>query len=820
MRNGNNKASSDSNALPSNPFLEALSKYDLFDYQLEADASIEEELKHSGIAVLSICPGGGKTKTALKRCLRILANGGRALILAHGSNVLKSQWTDELIELDVPFTVDPSKQDQLLVSIPQAINKKLKNQEFDLLIVDEAHEFYYADMVQEILKNNTFKFQVLLTGTPSEFIYRGHRPIIIPGTKVFQKGRLADAYIGLVKSSYLIESKDYDHKTNDVKKEKVTNQKETEESLDALLDEMLLRLSQNAIKSSPNMINAAKFLPESAYQKFTTVFSELDKTMIAASNILQGKQILNYLLKNGVKAIMSDSKDDKDSANIAKFKSDPEIKVLITVKRGILGFNMLDLVNVVDFSCTRDIDRIYQLYARVLRKHNNVKKYFFRVVSKLNSNVDSYFTQAALCLNNEEFISKYNGKNLKQLDIIRVKGAQNATSESEDRTSKTRSSNPTSAKAHNLNEEFYKDIVSLGLMNELVMNKGSDSWKEFEYVNFSQAIGKLNGARFKGSLELSELISKRMNSYEPIATKFDFNDIVFYLESAYDSNSPNFNPDLVRKVAKKEPFLLFGIKEFLPDAMLSLLSGKYDSGDRFPYRGVPAAETAKEMLTNCLEKLDPTNEKFDLDLYKRAFAISSDKVNRHLIMVNKDVISPGGGQKIFGVSKKDISERLGRPLKSIQHDTIEKKFDYYASPFSKHWDRYTNTEVAKNSGYYDRPYMVYLAIFHWNEVSEYHLNYIKNASLEIFKKGVREEAMSEEEAVEFQMLKKYLDYFMFSRQYDRFYKAEILIALYEKFGSLYSSQHLKAQYENALWLIEQKNREFDWEDWGDDDKAA
>jgi superfamily II DNA or RNA helicase len=62
------------------------------------------QLGHTGIQVLSICPGGGKTYTAIEYINR--SKFKRVLILAHGTNVLKSQWEEELTSLGIEHSTD------------------------------------------------------------------------------------------------------------------------------------------------------------------------------------------------------------------------------------------------------------------------------------------------------------------------------------------------------------------------------------------------------------------------------------------------------------------------------------------------------------------------------------------------------------------------------------------------------------------------------------------------------------------------------------------------------------------------------------------
>ena len=455
-------------------------------YQEKAAALLNPE----GINVLSICAGGGKTFTAIHYLLDKFKNK-KVLILTHGTNVLKSLWIKELNDLKIPFGTDiNSNVHNIVVTLPHSLRGKTCSK-VDLLIVDEAHEFYYADMVKKIVRDSSPTCQLLLTGTPSKFIAKDLNPVIVSGVEVYRDGFLSDTYTALVKSSYKISSEDYNEE-HDVKGSVKMSKKDTLSSLDAVVDEMLKRLNTSKpIKDKPNVIGVARALKVSKYQD---AFSKLGKTMIAARNALQASQLLKSLKSKGVKAVLSTDQTDRDSAMVQAFLADPTIEVLIVLRRGILGFNMPELVNVVDFTMSRNIDRIYQLYARVLRKNEingkPVKKFFFRMCSRLNPAVDSAYLQAALCLANPDFISKYDGKNLNKMPMI---VASRKRKESSGKIGKHKEGKE---KDTSMNLDVLEEILSLDLMTELIFNKQSKAWKEFEFATFGSVISKLEGKRF------------------------------------------------------------------------------------------------------------------------------------------------------------------------------------------------------------------------------------------------------------------------------------------------------------------------------------
>jgi superfamily II DNA or RNA helicase len=445
-----------------------------------------ELLGVSGEEVLSICPGGGKTFTAIAYANKYKHLFKKVLVLAHATNVLKSQWEDVFKALETEYSTDVNSGARFILTIPQALTKKQK-QKFDLLIVDEAHEFYFAAMVQDIKKQINPKCTLLLTGTPSKFIKADFKPVIVSGCEIFNdpqgKEYLSNTYFGMVKSNYKLDINDFDGDGETVNY-KFTN-KDTQASLESLVEEMINRLSNNDIfKKSPNIAHTLNHLKLNRFQK---AFGGFGKTLIAARNIAHAKILKDALDKKGINVLLSESDSDVYSENIELFKKDDKVQVLVVVKRGILGFDMARLINVVDFSMCRNIDRIYQLYARVLRVHPDGKnKFFFKICSGINPQIDSIYFQAALCLNNPSFISKYNGKNLKSLPILTRK-----TNKKPKKNGK-----PGSPGSKSIDGDMFDQVIDLKLMSELVINSDSELWKEFEYTTVNAAISRLTGVNF------------------------------------------------------------------------------------------------------------------------------------------------------------------------------------------------------------------------------------------------------------------------------------------------------------------------------------
>jgi hypothetical protein len=89
------------------------------------------------------------------------------------------------------------------------------------------------------------------------------------------------------------------------------------------------------------------------------------------------------------------------------------------VRRGILGFDYPSLVNVIDISCSQNVDNILQLLCRVVRVSNSVEqKLFYKVCPLELVEHFKYVMTAVMCLTRQDYYLKFNGKNFLELPII------------------------------------------------------------------------------------------------------------------------------------------------------------------------------------------------------------------------------------------------------------------------------------------------------------------------------------------------------------------------------------------------------------------
>lgn len=343
-----------------------------FTYQIKAaDTVLANVLSPQYIAsVLAACPGSGKTTIShivINKYLAYFPNA-RILVLTEGQNTLKNQYLTELKDANVQinFTYGDFKSDaQVRVGIPQSI-KDLDWESIDLLIVDEAHRFYLADMIQGIRHKLKPKHIILMTGSPTEYnllnnTHKSYGMHYIAAEELQKHGVFSAVDMDVVR-------------TEDRK---------------------------NAHKVIEDVINHA-----------VRNGDDLSKIMVACPNINYAKKVADYLRYNGRTVSLSTSQNDLNDEKIAEFKNG-ETNTLVVVGKGILGFNDREISFLADLRSSNNIDSSYQLFARVLRTHPaDVKKAYIRIADK-DYNKQVLTLHKMIGLMKREIFTKYNGKNLK-----------------------------------------------------------------------------------------------------------------------------------------------------------------------------------------------------------------------------------------------------------------------------------------------------------------------------------------------------------------------------------------------------------------------
>jgi superfamily II DNA or RNA helicase len=381
----------------------------VLNYQADVLQKIDKSMVTEDVTILAACPSAGKTIMAIYCIEDFLKKhkDSRVVVLTHGTTVLRTQFHDVLEEVKPDFQYklvekfsEFDSNADVNVCLPQTLNNNILSK-IDLLVVDEAHQFYFADMVQDIITQTKPQRQLLLTGTPSIFIQKGFKIIPIPLMVIVDEGMASDLRIEIATSSYDFDIiRDY-NEDRELKTEVEIRENDTKKTLDELLGKIISKLSNNH-----------------NIRTWSQTLSQLTKTMFACRSQKQAIQVKQYFDAIGIKSALSISDIDTDSQEIQRFKDQQDCLVLIVVGRGILGFSYTRLVNIVDLSTSQNIDRIYQLLCRVVRKHpDGLQKLFFKVAPKNRGDYYKYVMSAVLALTSEEFFTKFNGKNFDELQI-------------------------------------------------------------------------------------------------------------------------------------------------------------------------------------------------------------------------------------------------------------------------------------------------------------------------------------------------------------------------------------------------------------------
>ena len=292
----------------------------LRDYQIKTINRIQSIHKSTNkIPVLAACPGAGKTIMSLSIISDyIRANPtAKILIMTHGTKVLRSQYMESM-QSNFPhlaskaLTVESSNEfnpkAQIVIALPQTLtNLDLTKVKYDLVIVDEAHQRYLGNQSQTIIAQIKPKHQLLLTGTPSKFIYENDRA---GDDKQFEilavalqdiKHVMAPLRIDIDSSVYKVKANEYNQDGEVIEaavikqfNDKTKTYKTTEMIIEGLFEKL---------KKAPFKQNV------------------FNKIMVMAKSIEQATYIQNKLTRLGYTNISSNSENDPDSENIELFKN-------------------------------------------------------------------------------------------------------------------------------------------------------------------------------------------------------------------------------------------------------------------------------------------------------------------------------------------------------------------------------------------------------------------------------------------------------------------------------------------------------------------
>lgn len=476
-------------------------KLKLRDYQKEG----AKFLIKNNESVLAMCPGAGKTVTSIYGIIEYLINNPneKVLVLTHSTKVLLMNFVDEVVEFGLGekigknkdglkseiFSINFELNKRVHICLPQNIKKI--NQKYGLLVIDEAHENYLSkksikneeeesatneyvmqQIVNKITKKGTILKQWLLTGTPSKFIRKGGYNLYTIAINEIEKKYRAKLDFELIYTK--ADWKNFYNKDLNLS----TKAKISKESSEETLSEIISIISKRLKK---------------------TVSKKERKTLIVCKDTKHANDVFKILLKRKYNVAISHCKNDADSEAIKNFKNNL-YDILVVVRRARLGYSDCDLFNLVDFSGTHNIDLIYQMFSRVVRGNQSMKKLFIKVTTNEQTMKEATeaYTNAALQLTDKRFLSTFNGNNY---DILLAKDfkTEELIHFTKNKGKKTNSGQVNSGQKfvdsslkNDLIETIKKVSINLGNGNKLfgtttleeAINKikGYNNWSRFEYV--------------------------------------------------------------------------------------------------------------------------------------------------------------------------------------------------------------------------------------------------------------------------------------------------------------------------------------------------
>jgi superfamily II DNA or RNA helicase len=436
--------------------------------------SNEKHLSPDKPLVLAFGTNGGKTTTSivLVEMYYRLNNNMKVIVAPHAQNILRDNYVDDLIKFNPSFKycVATNRKDlenipddcNMIIALPQTLSKSLDilPEGIDWLIVDEAHEWYFANTYTNLIKTIKPKYQLLLTGTPFQFNARRDEFMFyyVSVDQLRSEGKAGDPLIQIVSTSFNLHKEDYTQADN-LTASYNFSPKENKKSIHKVSKHLVKTLS-NPIKNSPTFNRITK--------DSLSVFGYIDKTIIIAHNTNMANDFYTELNNNKVlknKVLVSHSKIDNDSAEFIRFQKDNNYKVLIVVNRGRLGFSMDELFNIVDFSFTNNVSTILQILGRLLRLSKlqpNKQKIYYKVASRNTVGYVTDIMTGTLGLTLQEYYESFTGDfgSVKVPRISPNKPREPRNNENENRASNNINTRPISnfMEMGLLNLEFFKQI--------------------------------------------------------------------------------------------------------------------------------------------------------------------------------------------------------------------------------------------------------------------------------------------------------------------------------------------------------------------------
>lgn len=364
----------------------AVNKFTAPDYSFQPlmVGDVWKSLRTEGRAVLAASCGAGKTKMAIDIVYKWLkANPkGNVLWLAHGQRTLRTQAIEAFKSTGKTNFTEIKGQNtdwdqRVHIALPHSIVRtKLKKNQYGLIITDEAHHFYTGEMGSAIRKANPKTWELLLTASHGRFTKQQWPVFKISLLELIERGVAMSPRISIVLSKDDW-TRSLDDKGNLSSKFKFKH---------------LTRCLTDAMKEL-----APKYAKRGS------------KHMIACHSQAAAQEAGKYLKSLGVNFKVSTTDIDVNSIGFSEFLKNKEVKVLIVVYRGVLGFNVPELETILDITGSANPDRIFQLMGRCTRAYSGKKPMYVKMASDLHAQWYRYVMSGVVCLAHPDVYNEYNG---------------------------------------------------------------------------------------------------------------------------------------------------------------------------------------------------------------------------------------------------------------------------------------------------------------------------------------------------------------------------------------------------------------------------
>jgi rhodanese-related sulfurtransferase len=410
--------------------------------------------------VLAASTGSGKTEMSIMIIEHFITSGlGRVLVIAHHTNIIKSNFIERLETYKPQFTFSDTDQSvDCFVTIRSSALDNVDASQFDLLIVDEAHQNYFAKTIQNI--TSCVNHQVLLTATPSKFVSAGGFDIIPIARLDIPNEFFADLHFRVVNSDTALTDDDYNN-DNNIKTSK--------------------RFNRSDIKSQCDVV-----IP----------LLDDKKKLFICKDINQATSVANYLTKRGFPTSVSDSKSDADSNIANQFKSG-DINSLCVVDRMRVGYSDNDLFHTIDMSFTHNPDVIMQILSRSNRGNQSQLKTYIKLTNNTFNLKTRFALSVALCLYRSDNLIKYDGNGVQNLNLPFLPESKKTTRDS------------SSPNSDNVSDFVVPDNIVFSYL-----------FDNCDYISSTDVIRAVSDMRLRYDYDLCLEIAKKYTSYTDLC-KFD-----------------------------------------------------------------------------------------------------------------------------------------------------------------------------------------------------------------------------------------------------------------------------------------------------------